>query len=292
MPELPEVETVARQLEPVLCHRLVHRVEIVDPKLHHPRVQEAHGRRFGRVFRQGKQVLMELVGGGGGRGPLWLAVHLRMSGRLLWAEKEPVTGPRHLRARFFLDQGALLFVDPRRFGQFTWLDDPGQAAPPGTEPLAPEFTAAKLADLLAGSRQSLKTWLLRQDRITGLGNIYASEVLYRARLSPFRAAGSLRPAEVHGLHRAIRQILGKAIRCCGTTFSDFQGAHGLTGSFQRYLRVYEREGRPCFRCRTPIRRVTQSQRSTYYCPQCLKSTRKKGGPGQETPRRRGSSPGV
>lgn len=254
MPELPEVETVARQLAPLLVHRQVRRTEIKDSKLRHPRTAEAQGRRFGRVFRQGKQVLLELVDGQGRKAPLWLAVHLRMTGRLLWvAEGHRVSHP-HLRARFLLDHGALLFVDPRRFGQFTWMDDPAEATPRGTEPLAPDFTVRTLTDLLAGSRQSLKTWLLRQDRIAGLGNIYASEILHRARLSPFRQAGSLKPQEIHRLHAATRHILNLAIRYCGTTFSDFQDAQGLTGSFQRYLRVYEREGLPCFRCRTPILR--------------------------------------
>ena len=125
-----------------------------------------------------------------------------------------------------------------------------------------------MTELLGTSAQPLKAWLLRQDRLVGLGNIYASEILHAARLSPFAGAGSLNGREVRRLHSATRRILQRAIRNCGTTFSDFQDARGASGSYQRLLAVYGRDGEGCRRCRATIERVVQQQRSTFYCPGC------------------------
>jgi formamidopyrimidine-DNA glycosylase len=144
------------------------------------------------------------------------------------------------------------------------------AQPAGAEPLAEDFTARSLADLLAGSRQNIKAWLLRQDRLVGLGNIYASEILHAARISPLRQAGSLDRADVGRLYRAKRRILRHAIEQRGTTFSDFQGTDGRTGGFRRYLAVFARAGAPCRRCKTPIERIVQNGRSTFYCPTCAR----------------------
>jgi formamidopyrimidine-DNA glycosylase len=245
MPELPEVETVARQLAGPLTGRVVRRCEILDPLLRDRKTPSVAGREVIGVTRSGKRVLIELSATGG-RAPLWLAVHLRMTGRLLFTER---VGARvdHLRARFRLDRGQLLFADTRRFGTFGWYATAEEAAPDGLEPLSPELTPAALATLLRGSTQQLKAWLLRQDRLVGLGNIYASEILHTARLSPFREAGSLDRNEVRRLHSATRRILERAIRNCGTTFSDFQDARGVEGSYQQYLAVYDRQGQPCVR---------------------------------------------
>jgi formamidopyrimidine-DNA glycosylase len=143
-----------------------------------------------------------------------------------------------------------------------------QTDPPGVEPLSRHLTATTLGELLGHSRQPLKIWLLRQDRLVGLGNIYASEILFAARLSPLRPAGDLSPEEVQRLHRAMRRVLRAAIDCCGTTFSDFQDAHGAAGSFQECLAVYSRAGDPCHLCETPVKRLVQQQRSTFWCPRC------------------------
>ena len=266
MPELPEVETVARQLARRLCGRTVRRLEIRDPRLRNGRTPRIAGREIVGVTRSGKRVLIELAPSRGSR-PLWLAVHLRMTGRLLFAERGKGSVD-HVRARFWLDRGELLFVDTRRFGTFTWYTTREAAAPAGIDPLAPELTAAALAGLLRVSRQQLKAWLLRQDRLTGLGNIYASEILHAARLSPFREAGSLERGEARRLLTATRRILRRAIRNCGTTFSDFQDANGVEGSYQRFLAVYDREGQSCRRCHSQIERVVQQQRSTFFCPRC------------------------
>ena len=266
LPELPEVETVARQLQPRLVGRTVRRLQISDPLLRNGRTPRVAGRSILGVARSGKRVLIELSPGAGAKGGLWLAVHLRMTGRLLWADDH--RDHDHLRARFRLDRGELLFLDTRRFGTFDWYRSSEAATPQGIDPLSPELTPQQLAALLCGSTQELKAWLLRQDRLVGLGNIYASEILHAARLSPFREGRTLSEAEVRLLHRCTRRILERAIRNCGTTFSDFQYARGLSGSYQRLLAVYGREGRPCRRCRAPIERVVQQQRSTFFCPGC------------------------
>ena len=268
MPELPEVETVARQLAPRLAGRVAQRLILLDPRLRTGRRPRLRGRVITEVRRSGKQVLITFSPGPNGPRPLWLAVHLRMTGRLSWSA-EPARAERaHLRARVDLDRGALLFHDTRRFGTFSWYLSAEEARPAGIDPLSPELTPARLARLLEGSRQNVKAWLLRQDRLAGLGNIYASEILHAARLSPRRSAAALKEVEVRALLRSTRRILRRAIEKCGTTFSDFQDARGLTGSYQRYLAVYGREGERCRRCRGTVRRIVQQQRSTFHCPGC------------------------
>jgi len=266
MPELPEVETVARQLDPLLRGGWVLGIEVYDPTVAEPRVGEVVGMHVDRVFRRGKQVVIQLDEPGARR---WLAIHLRMTGRLLFGEAG--ADERHLRMRFELDRGWLRFVDPRRFGTVRIHRTLAETRPAGLEPLSRQHTAAALAGLLAGSSQPLKPWLLRQDRLVGIGNIYASEILFAARLSPDRPAGDLSPAEVRRLHRAVRRVLRAAIEACGTTFSDFQDARGTEGSFGELLTVYGRAGQPCRRCSGTVTRVVQAGRSTFWCERCQDS---------------------
>ena len=266
MPELPEVEIVARQLARRLTGRTVRRLRILDPRLRNGVLPRVSGREIVAVRRSGKRVLIRFSKGGTRR-PLWLAIHLRMTGRLICHD-----GTRrdrsHLRARFVLDRGELWFVDTRRFGTFGWYASEAETAPGGVDPLDRDCTAARLGELLGASRQPIKPWLLRQDRLVGLGNIYASEILYAAGISPFRPAGSLDRGEIGRLHRQTRRILRRAIENCGTTFSDFQDSRGVEGSYQRYLRVYDRQGESCRHCGTAIARVVQAQRSTFHCSDC------------------------
>lgn len=266
MPELPEVETVARQLEPCLVGRRVRRLRVLDPLLAPERPPSVAGREIGSVRRSGKQVLIGFGPGARDARGWWLAVHLRMTGRLLWTPGRPPQ--EHLRATFGLDSGTLAFVDTRRFGTFKWFREQADAEPAATDPLDRRLTARRLKRLIGASDQSLKAWLMRQDRLVGVGNIYASEILHAARLSPLRSTRTLDDPAISALFRQTRRILRKAIRACGTTFSDFQDAHGVTGSYQNYLEVYEREGAPCRRCGDAIRRIVQQQRSTYFCPGC------------------------
>lgn len=269
MPELPEVETVARQLVPHVVGRVVRQFRIHDPLLRTAPTPALRGRRILDVRRSGKRVLFALDGGPRRRAPLWLAVHLRMTGRLLWSAQSVARD--HLRARFALDRGELVFVDTRRFGTFHWFSSADEARPDGVDPLSRGLTPLRFHALIGDTRQSLKAWLLRQDRLVGLGNIYASEILHDAGLCPLRVASSLDADERRRLLRSTRRILRRAIRACGTTFSDFQGARGVEGSYQRYLAVYGRAEQPCGNCGEPIRRVVQHQRSTFYCPRCQTS---------------------
>lgn len=268
MPELPEVESVARQLAPRLRGRTLRQVELLDPRLHDADPRPALGGTVERVARAGKQVELRFRGAGQCR-TVRLLCHLRMTGRLIWlADGETVHETKHLRARLRFEGGELLFIDPRRFGTLRFVTADCELPARGLEPLSRGCTPARLAGLLAGSRQELKPWLLRQDRLVGLGNIYASEIAFQARLHPRRRAGSLRPEEVRRLCDAVRRVLRRAIRFGGTTFSDFADAAGRAGRFYSMLAVYDREGRPCRRCRTPVVRFVQQQRSTYCCPAC------------------------
>ncbi|ANM31400.1 hypothetical protein ABI59_20220 [Acidobacteria bacterium Mor1] len=269
MPELPEVETVARQLSPAVSGRRIERFRILDDLLRKEPTPPLRGRKIRSVFRLGKQVTFDF----GPRpsrtdDPLWLLVHLRMTGRLI-AEPEGGRGnPPHLRALFTLDKGRLMFIDTRRFGTFRWVRDLEEGRPDGVDPVTPEFTPERLDELLEGSPSPIKPWLLRQDRIVGLGNIYASEILHVCKVSPHRAAGSLKPGERKALHKATVEVLERAIENCGTTFSDFQDARGVEGSYQQFLAVYAREGEPCPRCKGTVEKIVQQQRSTFWCRGC------------------------
>ena len=290
MPELPEVETVVRQLAPALTGQRLHEASLYDPLLGEPDVGSLHGRSVTRVFRLGKLVVVELgarakpsagrrARSAGPGDPMWLAVHLRMTGRLIWqpageARNETAPRPANLRARLVFDHGCVAFLDTRRFGTLTVHRDLQPIEPRALDPTSPAFTEAALAELLGNTTQNIKAWLLRQDRLVGLGNIYACEILFEAGIDPRRAAGTLTRAEVARLHHCARDVLGRAIDACGTTFSDFQDSHGLTGSYQQYLRVYGREGQPCATCGSHVKRLVQQQRSTFYCPGCQRRTRR------------------
>ena len=270
MPELPEVETIVRQLQPDLAGRKIISVEIFDPRLETPEKRELPGRKILSITRLGKQVCLELSGRDGDRKKLWLLFHLRMTGRLLTDKCKTSQKEKYLRLRLALDQGNLLFYDMRRFGRLLVLGSLQKALPVGIDPLSQRFTGRKLAELTAGSAQEIKPWLLRQDRLAGLGNIYASEILFASGIDPRRQAGSLKAEELSRFHRQIRRILHLAIEKCGTTFSDFQDSRGRTGSFQRLLSVYGKADQPCPSCSRPIQRIVQQQRSTFFCPACQK----------------------
>ena len=218
MPELPEVETVARQLAPWLEGRQAQALRILDPRLKSGPVPRLPGRRVTEVGRSGKQVLIGFSAATPTGSPVWLAVHLRMTGRLIWKGRSERIEGDHLRARIAFDRGTLLFYDTRRFGTWTWHASRSDAAPAGVDPLAPSLTAAKFAAMIGGSRQNVKAWLMRQDRLVGLGNIYASEILHAAGVSPHRSTETLAVAEARRLYGATRRILRHAIARCGTTF--------------------------------------------------------------------------
>ena len=270
MPELPEVETVVRQLAPFLLKRVVKTLEIFDPKLDSPLKESVKERLVLDVIRMGKQIVICLAPGPGNENPLWLGFHLRMTGRLIMDGQDSGQQKKHLRARLVLDRGAVNFYDIRRFGMLNFYRSLNDASPQGIDPLSRRFTSTMLQQMVSGSRQHIKPWLLRQDRLVGIGNIYASEILYASGIDPRKEAGNLKGDEIINLHRAIRKILRLAIKHCGTTFSDFQDTQGRTGSFQNCLSVYRREGLACHRCGESVVRIVQQQRSSFLCPVCQK----------------------
>jgi formamidopyrimidine-DNA glycosylase len=229
--------------------------------------RQVAGQRIVRVGRRAKYLLLGLESG-------TLLLHLGMSGNL---RAVPAATPRLAHDHFdlVLDSGfALRFNDPRRFGSLLYTSgDPNEhplLARLGPEPFSAAFDAGYLHRITRGRRVAIKQLLMNSQLVVGVGNIYASEALFRARLRPTRAARTLTRADAARLVRGVRTVLGQAIRAGGTTLRDYLGADGAPGYFRQRLYVYERRGKPCRRCGTPVRAVTQGQRSTYYCPSCQK----------------------
>jgi formamidopyrimidine-DNA glycosylase len=284
MPELPEVETIARGVDArVRGDRIVeawfgsHREPFKTPPSRQAKLLE--GSAILKVYRAGKHIVCDLglpeEQGKSGTDPFppvtaqWI-VHLGMTGRLLVTTPDaPVA--KHTHARLRLASGReLRFVDPRRFGRLELLDLRRSAAfsAPGKEPLSIGDEA--FAGLFKGRRLSIKGALLNQGLLSGVGNIYADESLYRAGIRPRRQAGRLTRAELERLRLAIRDVLGHAIRLGGSSVSDYVDADGEKGFFQLEHFVYMRTGLPCRRCKTPIRRILLAGRGTHYCPHCQK----------------------
>jgi formamidopyrimidine-DNA glycosylase len=266
MPELPEVETIRAQLAPRLLGRTLARVEILDPRLTRPYdlfevAEELEGDRIVAVERHGKYLLLRLESG------LGLLVHLRMTGTFGFT---PVT---HERAVVELDDGTrLVYRDVRRFGTWLVLEDadlePYLASKNGPEPLGSRFTTRWLSAQLARRRAPLKAVLLDQRVVAGLGNIYADEALWRARVSPLRPANSLAEEEVARVRRGIRAALRAGIERQGSTLSDYRMPDGATGAMQEEFSVYGRDGLPCRRCGTTITKSRVGGRGTWFCPRC------------------------
>ena len=281
MPELPEVEVLVRHLDPLLRGRTINRVIVRRAKslrgvtpAGFKRVLS--GARFGPLSRRGKYLLFELQRPGKLQ-PTVLIGHLGMTGRMFLSPREAQL-PKHFVVAIELGRQKFVFEDPRYFGGFTL--NPKPVAALGPEPLSDQFTPRNLGAGLERSRQAIKVKLLDQSLVAGIGNIYACEALFRARLSPWYPSNRLRPAQVKALWRAIRSTLGEAVRGGSTLTLNFSGTGERTGlfyfgrapgsaeSYQERLRVYGREGQPCVRCGTLIRRITQGARSSFFCPQC------------------------
>lgn len=267
MPELPEVETVRRGLAGVVEGRTIERLEVRDERWCAPLpavklAAAVEGRRVRSLGRRGKYLVWTLAG------EVHLLMHLRMTGNLLLADAP------HTRVLVHLDGGTVVrFCDPRRFGTGELaLGDAAlasfYAARLGVEPLGGELTGALLRSLARGRRAPVKAFLLDQRRIAGVGNIYADEALFRARIHPLRAAGALRGAQYEALAGAVRDALQAGLDAGGATIDDFRHADGLMGSFQDELLVHRREGQPCGACGTLIRKLVVGGRGTYVCERC------------------------
>ena len=276
MPELPEVEAVRRALQPLVAGKRIARSRVVHPIAVRPHTPDAfsravEGKAIHGVQRRAKYLLFELDRG-------WLVVHFMLDGQLLLLP--PGERATHCCVRLALEgprPAVLGFLDPRHFGRMRYADDIAQfpgLRRLGIEPLSRKFTPRVLATLLRSSRRPLKLFLMDQSRIAGLGNIYSSEALWRARLSPRRLSGTVTTAQARALHKAIVGVLRAALECCLAPPPDFRDPQWWFQGLDRILRVYGRHGRPCRRCgpRAPrgIRRITQSGRSSYFCPGCQK----------------------
>ncbi len=272
MPELPEVETVRRRLVPVLEGATIERAEIVDPRLTRPFdpavvADRLVGETVASVDRRGKYLLWRLASG------RTLVVHLRMTGSFRHAQTGDLPADTHRRATVLLDTGAeIAYRDVRRFGTWELLDEghlrPYLATRLGPEPLAPSFSAARLGTLAAGRRLPVKAFLLDQRRVAGIGNIYADEALWRARIHPLRPTGELDGDEVARLHRAVRAALRRGVELQGSTLRDYVTPDGDGGGMQNEFHVYGRLGEPCDRCGRPIERIVVGGRGTWFCPRC------------------------
>ncbi len=270
MPELPEVETIRRQLAPLVEGRTLRALQIADPRWCQPLDPVAltdalEGRRVERLDRRGKYLIWEASD------EVCLLMHLRMTGTLLY---DAPPEQRYVRVRFALDDGHVLsFCDPRRFGtgelalghraRDAFLD-----ARLGLEPFGPEFTSDALLRATRGRRAPIKAFLLDQRRIAGVGNIYANEALFRARIHPLREAGKLKRAQIVALHDAVVGALGAGLKAGGASIDDFRHPDGVKGAFQNEFLVHGREGEPCLVCGTTIRKFVAAGRGTYACESC------------------------
>jgi len=273
VPELPEVETIRRDLAAELEGRSVTAVRIHQPDIvMPPDTPEAfagavRGRRIEGLGRRAKYLLLRLSG------DEVVQVQLRMTGRFALGASLPDPGEfSHVAAEFDLDDGRTLFYDDvRRLGGLRILDAEAweeRASELGPEPLEEGFTPAVLGAALAGREAPVKNVLMDQRRVAGIGNIYAAEALHAAGIDPRRPGGSLSEEEIETLHRTIRTTLEEALEAAGTTFRDYRAVNGRSGRFQSRLRVYGREGEPCRRCDTAVERIVQAGRSTFFCPVC------------------------
>ncbi len=267
MPELPEVETLRRTLEPAVVGQRIVRVGVYERRLRRPIEpgfeRRLRGRRIRGVGRRGKYLLIDV---GDARPLLWV-VHLGMSGRLLLGA--PPEGARHVHVRVDLEQERLYYQDPRRFGLMRLVRDAAELGPLGVDPLADGLDGATIWRLRARHpRTTIRALLLDQRAIAGLGNIYVHEALHRAGIRPGRRVARLRRAEAERLAEALRDVLERAIASGGSSLLDYRDATGAPGRFQETLRVYGRAGRPCLACGTRIAGRRAGGRGVFYCPRC------------------------
>jgi len=272
VPELPEVESVRRRLAPVLEGRRLEHVEISDERLTRPFAaaevaQALEGEVVREVGRRGKYLVVRFDSGRA------LLIHLRMTGSLRHAPGGTLPDDPHRRAVATLDDGSdVAYRDVRRFGTWLLLEAPEVDeyvdARVGREPLEATFRARDLAERLATRRAPVKAAILDQRTVAGIGNIYADEALWRARIHPLTAARDLTQDELRALHRAIRRALEAGIARQGSTLRDYALPDGSTGAMQDEFKVYGRTGEPCDRCGTPIEKIRAAGRGTWYCPRC------------------------
>jgi formamidopyrimidine-DNA glycosylase len=279
MPELPEVEAVVRALGPLVAKRRIRCVHVLHAIATKPQeartlARGAEGQKIQRVTRKGKYVIVELERG-------ILTMHFRFDGQLIWFANakeflRKANGGEngvHVDVGLELDKGVLGFADQRHFGRVHYWGEVKEyrgLASLGVDALAHEFTATRLAEMLAKSKRPLKEFLLDQTKVAGIGNIYSCEALWHARLDPRRRADSLGRDETKRLHKAIVSVLARALECCLHPAPDFRDPEWWFQGLEKILRAYDREGEPCKRCGQMVQRIEQGGRSTYCCLNCQK----------------------
>jgi formamidopyrimidine-DNA glycosylase len=272
VPELPEVETIRRALAPAVEGHVVERMEVPDPRWCEPAPPEevaaaVEGRRIEAIERRGKYLDWVL------EDEVHLVMHLRMTGNILLVRPEDEQPP-YVRVVLALDDGRrALFTDPRRFGTgIVLLGDAARDAyfseRLGVEPLSPDFTAEGLKALAKGRKQPVKAFLLNQERIAGVGNIYADEALFRARIHPLRPVGTLTRTQLEALRQGVIDSLNAGIDARGASIDDFRHPDGARGSFQDRFLIHLREGQPCIGCPGVVKKIRAAGRGTYVCESC------------------------
>lgn len=277
MPELPEVETVARGLRAVLPGRRIldvrlGKTDFIDDPAELER--ELPGRRIADVRRYGKFLLLDLEGSDRGREAFSLQIHLGMTGQILTCAPDARVSP-HTHVFFGLDDGReLRYTDIRRFGRIRILANGAREEVLGRQGLDPlEASEEEFRGAISVRRARIKALLLDQHVLRGIGNIYTDESLWRARIHPARLGAKLKDVELKRLFRTVQAVLSEAIRLRGSSVSDYVDSNGEPGEFQLQHRVYMREGKKCFRCKRPIRRMIVAGRSSYFCPRCQAAPR-------------------
>lgn len=283
MPEMPEVETIRRDLAKHILRKRIASVAVLKKHLvKNPApafIKTLRGNRIERLARRGKLLIAHLASGG------FLLIHLKMTGQLIYQDKKILAAGGH--GEFSRDErlpnkysyiifsfsggSKLFFNDQRQFGYMKVVDEPTLArilSEYGIEPLSRDFTLAKFRGLIKGRAAPIKAILLNQKLIAGIGNIYADEICFAAAVLPNRRGNKIKPDEIKKLWRSCRAVLKRALKMRGTTFKDFRDGRGQKGNFADYLKVYGRAGKPCRRCRTELTRVRSAGRGTVYCPNC------------------------
>lgn len=276
MPELPEVETIVRQLQEQIVGKIIKKIEILRPdqwKLNRPDEvpQALNKQRIAQVSRRAKFILMDFKSG------CQLIIHLRMTGKLIWSPIKPEVDKFTRTIFYFTDGSSLQFNDTRALGSLIFLncdEEYPSLKKLGVEPLGDEWNQEHLKSIFQKSTLAMKDFLLDQNKIAGIGNIYANEILFRSSIHPKRRANTLSDEEIEKLFHIIPKVLELAIQKMGTTLgnkvSDYRSVYNIEGGFQNILTVYGREGEPCLKCGTPIIRIKQKNRSSFVCENCQK----------------------
>ncbi|MFZ3074141.1 MAG: DNA-formamidopyrimidine glycosylase [Minisyncoccales bacterium] len=268
MPELPEVETIRRQLEAAVVGKTIARVEILEPKMFVGNPKTVAGQKIIGVGRVAK-VLRIFFGNGSA-----ILAHFKLNGQFFLDTGKEKFDTRFTRAiLYFIDGTRLLFNDSRKFAWIKVMENFKEAETGAIEPLKDNFTLENFSSIISKTRKPIKILLMDQEKIGGIGNIYANESLFTAKINPFRPANSLKPEEIKKLYRAIPKILQKAIDCKGSSGKDewYRQLNGRTGGYQEHFLVYQRDGQKCpGTCAGVVNRKKQGGRSTFYCPKCQK----------------------